>query len=153
MTLFATANQIRWSPSEERYVKLINSYSSVIYLYTPIRSAPTASWVLFMNTHNLWSAHSSLLYATKTKDYSNPAGGHLTFISQWNLTNCRYNNKIMYAYTEECICINYAIGFCDVDIYDCDYSGFIVLLRPVCYMCTNTPVLELHNTGNCLRLC
>ena len=27
----------------------------------------------------------------KLKGYSNPAGGHLTFISQWNLTKCRYN--------------------------------------------------------------
>ena len=34
----------------------------------------------------------------KLKGYSNPAGGHLTFISQWNLTNCRYNYKIMYVY-------------------------------------------------------
>ena len=35
----------------------------------------------------------------KLKGYSNPAGGHLAFISQWNLTNCRYiGMHIMYTY-------------------------------------------------------
>ena len=31
-------------------------------------------------------------YTTKKmKGYSNPAGGHPTFISQWSLTKCRYS--------------------------------------------------------------
>ena len=30
----------------------------------------------------------------KVKGYSNPAGGHLTFISQWILTKCRYNYTV-----------------------------------------------------------
>ena len=52
----------------------------------------------------------------KLKGYSNPAGGHPTFISQWNSTNCRYIGMQVMR-TEECICIHYAIGFCDADIY------------------------------------
>ena len=54
---------------------------------------------------------------TKLKGYSTLASGHLTLISQWNLTNCRYNYiemQIMY-YTEECVHIKDAIGFHDAD--------------------------------------
>ena len=55
------------------------------------------------------------------KGYSNPAGGHLTLFSQCNLSNCWYTCSCeqkckLCMCTEESICMNYAIGFCDADI-------------------------------------
>ena len=43
---------------------------------------------VFCLIHALIAMYVSL---QKVKGYFNQPGGHLTFISQWNLTNCLYN--------------------------------------------------------------
>ena len=82
---------------------------------TSVVSLPSVLWEQQSHYHR---ARATL---QKVKGYSNPAGGHLTFISQWNLTNCWYNcieMQIMYAcWGMHMYKINYAICFCDADIY------------------------------------
>ena len=53
--------------------------------------------VLLFGTNTIHVKCCPAISQQKMKGYSNPAGGHLTFISQQNLTNYMYNRNANYA--------------------------------------------------------
>ena len=77
----------------------------------------------------------------KLKVYSNPVGGHLTFISQWPIAAIIVNRNTIFFVLRNVLCINYAIGFRDADIIIQLIISGLIVFRSVCYMCTNIPVL------------
>ena len=82
-----------------------------------------------------WNNFYKAIHYNNRRGYSNPAGDHVTFISQRNLTNCRYNYKILYAYWGmHMYKINYATGF-----HDADMIGVGSLCRSgLCATCAQT---------------